>query len=90
MDLNQDFLKLIHYIANNFEIPSIGKIFIPKQNECNKDCKKSNFGALQLDDGSTGIFFTGLDKTFHKSAQKIDLKSITKLRPKTYSIELSQ
>jgi uncharacterized protein (DUF4213/DUF364 family) len=81
MDLNQDFLKLIHVIANNFEIPSIDKVFIPKQNECNRDCKKSNFGAIQLDNGSTGIFFTGLGNTFHKSAQKIDLKSITQIDP---------
>jgi uncharacterized protein (DUF4213/DUF364 family) len=81
MDLNHDILKLTHFVANKFKIPSINKLFIPKLTEFNSDYKKSNFGAIQLKDGSTGIFFTGLDKKFHKSAQKVDLQSISKIDP---------
>lgn len=81
MVLSQEFLKLIHTFAEKFEIPSTERIFIPKQNSLHMDHKKSNFGALQLENGSTGIFFIGLDKTFHKSAKKVDLKAMIKTNP---------
>ena len=81
MVLSREFLNLMYNFAKKFEIPSTERIFIPKQNSLNMDNKKSNFGAIQLDNGSTGIFFIGLDKTFHKSAQKVDLKSLAKMDP---------
>jgi hypothetical protein len=81
MDISHDFIKVIKLIDDKFEFPSVDKIFIPSQVDLNSDRKKANFGAIKLTDGSTGIFFIGLDKDFHKIAQKTDLAKLSKKDP---------
>jgi uncharacterized protein (DUF4213/DUF364 family) len=81
MNLNQEFLEIINYIDKRFSIPYIDEIFIPDEDEFNKDCKKSNFGAVKLENGSIGIFFVGLHSEFHRMAANIDIKSLTQETP---------
>ena len=57
MDLDQQFINLIELIIDNLEVPPVDRIFIPNQEDLTSNNKKANFGAIQLKNGSTGIFF---------------------------------
>jgi uncharacterized protein (DUF4213/DUF364 family) len=81
MDLNQEFAELMVAIADKIEIPAIEEIFIPSENKLNSDQKKANFGAIRLKDGSTGIFFVGLQSDFYKTMSKVNLRDLAKHEP---------
>ncbi|TFG17199.1 MAG: hypothetical protein EU531_03975 [Promethearchaeota archaeon] len=90
MDISQEFVELIKRIDNKLEIPLVDKIFIPSQSDLNKDRKKANFGAIKLTDGSTGIFFIGLDKEFHEIAQHRDLGKLSKEDPVDLTLRFNE
>jgi len=78
MDLNREFINLIELITDKFDIPPVSRIYIPNQENLTNNHKKANFGAIQLKNGSTGIFFIGLHKNFHNSIKNVDLKKLKK------------
>jgi uncharacterized protein (DUF4213/DUF364 family) len=74
MNLSKEIVQMVKYISQNIEFPEIKDIYIPGFSGSCKDCQKNNFGAIQLQDGSTGIFYTSLSPEFHDQVQKTDLK----------------
>jgi len=90
MDISHGFTEVIKLIDNRLEIPPIEKIFIPSQSDPNNDRKKANFGAIKLTDGSTGIFFIGLDIEFHEIAQETDLGKLSKEDPVDLALRFNE
>jgi len=90
MDISHGFAEVIKLIDNRLEIPPVEKIFIPSQSDLNNDRKKANFGAIKLTDGSTGIFFIGLDNEFHEISQETDLGKLSKEDPVDLALRFNE
>lgn len=75
MSIASDLLGLVNKVSQIYQIPAIERIFIPEPVE--NASKLSNFGLLQLEDGSSGLFYTMLDPAqqgFDKLVKQHDLE----------------
>ena len=72
MTIAEEFIKIIHLIADTIDIPLIEEIYIPRQASKEKDSHKSNFGAIKLDDGTVGVVYVSLSTEIKDVADEIE------------------
>lgn len=84
MLINKDFIDIISQISKKITLPSIKTVFIPSNNpETGKHSKKSNFGAIELEEGTIGVFFVSLSPEMKNIAMKTDFTQLNGTNPIT-------
>ena len=82
MSIFSDFLKIIDQISKKINIPSIQDIFIPPNSTIShKTFKKSNFGAILLEDGTVGVFFVSLSPEIKEIGEKTGTSKFIGMNP---------
>ncbi|MFX0071830.1 MAG: Rossmann-like domain-containing protein [Candidatus Hermodarchaeota archaeon] len=71
MTITSEYIEIIKHIARTIEIPAIQKIFFPDYN-INKISKKSNFGAIELEDGTIGVIYINLSEKVKERGSNTD------------------
>ena len=60
MTLANEFIEIIQQISDTIDIPVIQEVYIPRQDDIEKNARKSNFGAIILEDGTVGVVYIRL------------------------------
>jgi uncharacterized protein (DUF4213/DUF364 family) len=80
MPITTDYLKIVDQISRTIHIPKIKTIFFPKIIE-RENSKKSNFGAIQLVEGTIGLVYISYLPEIKKGGKKIDPSEYYGLNP---------
>lgn len=81
MRISEEYVSICKKIDKELEIPLIQEIFIPERKSWKKGMRKSNFGAVALDDGSVGVVYVNLSKEVKKIAEDLDLSEFHGKKP---------
>jgi uncharacterized protein (DUF4213/DUF364 family) len=81
MTLANEFVDIIQQIPKTIEIPLIQEVYIPSQDKLEKNSRKSNFGALKLEDGTVGVVFVSLSPKIKNVGAVIDLTKYIGMNP---------
>lgn len=68
MSIAEDYLNLVRTIARRLRLPAVKEIFLPPRDA--GPCSGTGFGAVVLEDGSTGLMFVRLDETLNALADR--------------------
>lgn len=87
MTISSEFLEIIQKISKKITLPPIQDVFFPKiSNKNDLTSKKTNFGAIQLTDGSIGVVFLGLSPEVKELGSSMDKSEFINKNP----IDLAQ
>jgi uncharacterized protein (DUF4213/DUF364 family) len=87
MTISSEFLEIIQNISKKITLPPIQDVFFPKiTNKNDLTSKKTNFGAIQLTDGSIGVVFLGLSPEIKELGSSMDKSEFINKNP----IDLAQ
>jgi len=81
MTLANEFVDIIQQISDTIEIPVIQELYIPSQGELEKNARKSNFGAIKLDDGTIGVVYISLSPEIKRIGEATDLSKFIGMNP---------
>jgi len=81
MTLANEYIEIIKQIASAIDIPVIQKVFIPNQDEIEKNFRKSNFGAIELEDGTVGVVYSKLSPKFKEIGAITDITKFIGMNP---------
>ncbi len=73
MTLANEFIEIIQQISDTIDIPLIQEVYIPNQDEIEKNARKLNFGAIKLEDGTVGIVYISLSPQIKEIGAVTDL-----------------
>lgn len=73
MSIIKEFINAIDFISEKISIPLIKTVYFPRNEiKIPHGPRKSNFGAMQLEDGSIGIIYINLSNNVRKKGAIID------------------
>ncbi|MHA1489021.1 MAG: Rossmann-like domain-containing protein [Promethearchaeota archaeon] len=81
MSITKDFIEIIKQVSETINLPPIQEIFIPPDLNTKRDSKKSNFGAIRLEDGTIGIVFLNLTPEIRELASQLDVDQFIGVNP---------
>lgn len=81
MSITKDFIKIIKKVSETINLPPIQEIFVPPALNTKRDSKKSNFGAIRLEDGTIGLVFLNLTPKIRELASQLNVDQFIGVNP---------